>query len=191
MVKENTTFPNEKYFFPQEGTYSQVIKRVLRVNHAGEIGAKYIYIGQIAVIKDMDTNQKLKTMLSEEKKHLKYFEQELKKRSIYPSILSPVWSGIGLVIGITTGLLGKKHAMACTVAIEKTIDNHYSSQEKFLEKIHVEKGLLKTIAKFRKEEMEHHDHAIRERAQQAFLYQTYHGIIRKFTKNAIYVASII
>jgi ubiquinone biosynthesis monooxygenase Coq7 len=95
------------------------------------------------------------------------------------------------VIGITTGLLGKKHAMACTVAIEKTIDNHYSSQEKFLEKIHVEKGLLKTIAKFRKEEMEHHDHAIRERAQQAFLYQTYHGIIRKFTKNAIYVASII
>jgi ubiquinone biosynthesis monooxygenase Coq7 len=40
----------------------------------------------------------------------------------------PLWSVAGYTLGVVTGFLGKEAAMACTVAVETEIGNHYNNQ---------------------------------------------------------------
>ena len=54
--------------------------------------------------------------------------------------------------------MGPKAAMACTVAVEEVIDEHYAEQSSALD--NEEKDLRDTIDKFREEELEHRDTAI-------------------------------
>ena len=42
-----------------------------------------------------------------------------------PSALHPVWHVAGYALGAATALLGREAAMACTVAVEEVIDEHY------------------------------------------------------------------
>ncbi len=43
-----------------------------------------------------------------------------------PTVLSPLWHVAGFALGAATALMGEKAAMACTVAVEETIDEHYA-----------------------------------------------------------------
>ena len=52
--------------------------------------------------------------------------------------------------------MGKKAAMACTVAVEEVIGQHYEEQAKELSKRKLKPDLLKTVKKFREDELEHH-----------------------------------
>lgn len=191
MITKNKKFPPTKQFSPGEINIKQIKKTILRVNHSGELGAKYIYIGQILILNKKNKFSILKEMLEQEKKHLKYFKEELKKNNIYPSILCPLWSTLGFLMGFLSAVFGKKHAMACTVAIEETINKHYASQEKLLKKINTEHILLRKINIFRKEEMEHYNKAIIEKAKHAFGYKNYHKIIQIITHISIKIAKTI
>lgn len=151
---------NKKSCLPGDSAFLKERERLLRVNHAGELAAKYIYKGQIAVLKNDPISFSLYDMLNEEKKHLDYFQMTLKKNYIRPSFLSPLWSVLGFALGVATASFGKKTAMACTIAVEETIDKHYYLQELFLKKEKKDLELLQKIEQFRKEEQEHCDIAI-------------------------------
>ena len=43
-------------------------------------------------------------------------------------MLHPLWNVAGFALGVGTALLGPKAAMACTVAVEEVIDEHYADQ---------------------------------------------------------------
>lgn len=59
--------------------------------------------------------------------------------------------------------------MACTVAVETVIVDHYNDQLRTLmEDPNVDKEILQTITKFRDEEQEHHDTGIDHGAEQVF-----------------------
>ena len=62
-----------------------------------------------------------------------------------------MWNIAGFALGAGTALMGEKSAMACTVAVEKVIGEHYREQQDLLEED--EKELKKTIAKFEKDEL--------------------------------------
>ena len=47
---------------------------------------------------------------------------------VRPSALLPFWNIAGFALGAGTALLGKEAAMACTVAVEDVIGDHYNSQ---------------------------------------------------------------
>ena len=64
-------------------------------------------------------------MWEQEKKHLKYFEENIKKYRARPTVLLPFWKVAGYTLGMGTALLGKEAAMACTVAVETVIGEHY------------------------------------------------------------------
>ena len=78
-------------------------------------------------------------------------------RRVRPTLLSPLWSVAGFALGAATALMGDKAAMACTVAVEETIDEHYASQA---EQLGDDEGELRTtVEKFRADELEHRDEA--------------------------------
>ncbi|RMX57870.1 hypothetical protein pdam_00022835, partial [Pocillopora damicornis] len=134
------------------------IDRIIRVDHAGELGADRIYAGQMAVLGKTSVGPTIQHMWDQEKEHLKKFEQIVAERRVRPTALIPLWNIAGYVLGAGTALLGKEAAMACTVAVEEVISEHYDNQlrELLVEGVTDEtKDLLDTIQKFRDEELEH------------------------------------
>ncbi|XP_015681979.1 5-demethoxyubiquinone hydroxylase, mitochondrial [Protobothrops mucrosquamatus] len=136
-----------------------VIDRIIRVDHAGEYGANRIYAGQMAVLGRSSVGPVIRHMLEQEKNHLKQMKDLMILYRVRPTILLPVWDVAGYMLGAGTALLGKKAAMACTVAVEESIADHYNNQIRVLVEEDPEKykELLQIIKKLRDEEMQHHD----------------------------------
>ena len=105
---------------------------MLRVDHAGEYGATRIYQGQLDVLGRSRASGEIRRMAETEKGHLARFEALLHERRVRPTILYPLWSIAGYAVGAATALLGARASMACTVAVEETIDEHYRRQAEYL-----------------------------------------------------------
>ena len=54
------------------------IQEIIRVDHAGEFGAKRIYEGQIDYTKNPENKKIIKHMLDQEAEHLEYFDNQIK-----------------------------------------------------------------------------------------------------------------
>lgn len=162
---------------------------LIRVNHAGELGADRIYAGQMAVLGNSNIGPKIKEMWDQEKVHRYKFEELIQQRRVRPSFLFPLWHCAGYVLGASTALMGPKAAMACTVAVETVIVDHYNDQLRdLMNDPNSDKELLETIKQFRDEEQEHHDCGIDNGAEQAPFYNALTQIIKTGCKVAIEVA---
>lgn len=161
---------------PGDQTKRAQLEQALRVNHAGEFGAQQIYKGQLAVLGKDECAPLLQEMLEQEQVHLQTFEGMLNERSVRPTALSPIWRAAGFALGAGTALLGKRAAMACTVAVETVIAEHYAEQ--LAELPEEEVGLKQTVAKFREEELEHHEIGLEHEAEQAPAYGLLSGAIK-------------
>ena len=101
--------------------FQKKLEEIIRVDHAGEFGAKVIYDGQIAALKlkrDYETLALVKHMKEQEILHFDYFDSELKRQKIRPTAMQPVCKFGGFAMGFLTAILDKKAAMACTTAVE-------------------------------------------------------------------------
>jgi len=85
--------------------------------------------------------------------------------------------------------MGDKAAMACTVAIEETIDEHYAHQAAALGDDEAE--LRATVEKFRAEEIEHKEEALASGAEQAPAYEALTRVIKTGSKLAIWLSTRI
>ncbi len=146
---------NRNGLLPGDLPMDEKVKRMIRVNHAGEYGAKRIYAGQLAVLGKSKTGHVIQEMADQEQKHLDVFSGMMAKRRVRPTVLMPLWHVCGYALGAATALLGEKAAMACTVAVESVIDKHYADQEAQLGA--EEQPLKNVISEFRADEKEHHD----------------------------------
>ena len=174
---------------PGDLTPRQQVERMIRVNHAGEYGAKRIYAGQLAVLGKSASGDMLRHMAAQEEEHLKAFSEVMVARNVRPTLLSPLWHVAGYAMGAATALLGEKAAMACTVAVESVIDEHYAAQEARLGE--TEPELKAMISKFRAEEKEHHDTALEYGAEASPFFGAITGVIKLQTKFAIWLSSRI
>ncbi len=167
------------------------LQEIIRVNHAGEFGAKVIYAGQIAALKlknDHQTLELVKEMKRQEDVHFDYFDEQLKKQKIRPTIMQPIWRVGGFALGFLTALADKRAAMACTTAVEEVIDEHYQSQ---LNSLKEEKDLKEKIEKFRAEELEHRDIGYENHAAEIKYFKPLTTFIKATTKFAIAVSKKI
>ena len=85
--------------------------------------------------------------------------------------------------------MGEKAAMECTVTVEKDIGKHHREQQGLLEED--EKELKKTIAKFEKDELEHHDIGLEHDAENAPGYKIMTKVIEIGCKTAIAISKKI
>lgn len=165
------------------------IARMIRVDQAGEYGAKRIYAGQLAILGHTPAGAVIRHMAEQEEKHLATFNRLLAERRVRPTLLAPLWHAAGFALGAATALLGEKAAMACTVAVEQEIGAHYARQEEALGD--AESELRHIVAQFRAEEMEHHDTGLAHGAEEAPLYAGLSAAIRFGTRCAIWLSSRI
>lgn len=172
-------------------TKNQLIGKIIRVDHAGEYGAQRIYEGQMRALRGSSVYPKIKEMHEQEKKHLAFFESEIKKRKGRPTVMLPLWHVGGYAMGFITGFMGEKAAMACTVAVEGVIGEHYQKQEKDLEPYKDEGDLIATITEFKEEELEHKEIGEEHDAQGAPFYPLLHSVVKNITKLAIKISEKI
>ena len=85
--------------------------------------------------------------MEQEQEHLDTFDTLLNEYKVRPSLLDPVWSAAGFVLGATTAAMGPKAAMACTIAVEEVIGTHYDRQVQDLKNRRQEPELVKTLAR--------------------------------------------
>lgn len=172
----------------------QVVERTIRVDQAGEFGAVRIYEGQLAALRwtgrsNSETGRRIQHMAAQERHHNKVFDRLLVERRVRPTVLSPLWSVAGFALGAATALMGDKAAMACTVAVEETIEEHYAQQAAKLGDD--EKDLRATVEKFRDEEIEHRDEALAAGAEQAPGYEALSAVIKTGSRLAIWLSTRI
>lgn len=171
----------------QHKKVSASLKEMIRVDQAGEYGALRIYQGQLdALGHNHPSASTIQHMYTQEKRHLETFNQLVVKHRVRPTILSPLWHVAGYCLGYATGLLGEKAAMACTVAVESVIDEHYAEQEKKLEIIDPE--IKAIVSEFRLEEIEHKNIGLAHDAEQAPSYMLLTGTIKCASKLAIWLS---
>jgi len=173
---------------PGDKAKNNILASIIRVNLAGEFGAKRIYQGQLDYTKDPETIELIKHMKEQEEAHLKYFENELVKRRIRPTILMPIWKIYGYLLGAITARMGPKTAMACTEAVEEVINDHYLDQLMKLDKN--EKELKNKIEEFRQEELQHRGIAIKHDSLDAKGHNFLTAAIKTSCKIAIKLSKI-
>jgi len=165
------------------------VDSMIRVNHAGEYGAKRIYQGQLAILKNSASAPVIEHMAEQEEAHLRYFSDLISKRKIRPTAFMPIWHVGGFALGAASALLGEKAAMACTVAVEEVIDEHYQQQVDTLPS--KEKPLKDKIKQFQAEELEHRDIGLEHHAEQAPAYPILSGVIKSISRKAIWLSERI
>lgn len=174
---------------PGDGDLRSDVERIVRVDHAGEYGAKRIYDGQMAVLRGTGSEAAIRHMAAQEKRHLDVFEQQMRERRVRPTLLTPVWHVAGFALGAATALLGEKAAMACTEAVEEVIDEHYARQAEKLGE--AEPALRDTIEEFRRDEIEHRDTARAAGAAEAPAYPVLTTAVKQASRLAIWLSERI
>ena len=171
-------------------THREILEEIIRVDHAGEYGATKIYDGQIAIFgKNSKLGKTIQHMADQEQEHIDKFNELILEHRVRPTALLPLWNVAGFALGASTALMGEKAAMACTVAVEKVIGEHYQEQLDILGDDH--KDLKKTISKFRDDELEHHDIGIEHDAESAPGYKIMSKVIELGCKTAIAISKKI
>ena len=164
----------------------QLVARMIRVDHAGEYGAVRIYEGQLAVLGDGPAGPAIAEMADKEREHLETFNRLITERRVRPTLLTPLWHLTGFALGAGTALLGERAAMACTVAVEDVIMEHYEDQAARLGDD--EKDLRQTVEEFRKDEEGHRLAALEHEADLAPAYPLLTAAIRTGSRMAIWLS---
>ena len=162
------------------------IERFLRVDHAGERAAQQIYKGQLAVLANHEMADEIRHMMDQEVEHLETFDSLLNERQVRPSFLDPLWGAAGFTLGVVTAAMGPKAAMACTIAVEEVIGEHYQKQADILGED--ERELQATVERFRDEELEHRDIAVEHDGREARHYSLLRKVIQRGCRTAIKIA---
>lgn len=166
-----------------------LVARILRVDQAGELGAVRIYQGQMAVLGQGRAAPLLARMTEQEQLHKHTFDTLIGQRRVRPTVLAPLWHVAGFALGAATALMGERAAMACTVAVEEVIDQHYAGQAEQLGDDEAE--LRGTIERFRADEQEHRDIGLAHQAERAVGYPVLAAAIKTGCRMAIWLSERI
>ncbi|MHA1565472.1 MAG: demethoxyubiquinone hydroxylase family protein [Alphaproteobacteria bacterium] len=174
---------------PGDPDHATLVDQMIRVDQAGEYGAMRIYQGQLAILGHRRVGKTIRRMADQEQHHLDAFNKLIVERKVRPTALTPLWHLAGFALGAGSALLGEKAAMACTVAVEEVIGEHYAQQEAKLGDD--EKELKGTIEKFHLEELEHRDTGLAHGAEEAPAYLVLSRAIKDGTRLAIWLSTRI
>ena len=172
---------------PGDPSRKETIARMIRVDHAGEYGAARIYEGQLAVLGRSPAAPVIRGMAEQEKRHLAEFDRLVVEHRVRPTLLAPLWHAAGFALGAATALMGERAAMACTVAVEEVIDEHYRHQSETLG--NDEPTLKSAIDEFRHNELEHRDTALAHGAADAPAYGALSAAIKAGSRLAIWLST--
>jgi len=170
-------------------TNKKKLDSILRVDHAGETAAAKIYDGQLAILKDTPVGPTIQHMKDQEEEHLDTFNRLLVENDTRPTALLPLWNVMGYGLGVASALMGEKAAMACTIAVEEVIGEHYAKQAETLDKN--DNKLKSTLEKFRDDELDHLETGVQNDGENAPGYEIMKTIVQFGCRTAIKISEKI
>jgi ubiquinone biosynthesis monooxygenase Coq7 len=170
-------------------TNKKNLDSILRVDHAGETAAAKIYDGQLAILKDTPVGPTIQHMKDQEEEHLDTFNRLLVENDTRPTALLPLWNVMGYGLGVASALMGEKAAMACTIAVEEVIGEHYAKQAETLDK--KDDKLKSTLEKFRDDELDHLETGVQHDGESAPGYEIMKTIVQFGCRTAIKISEKI
>ena len=130
---------------------------LMRVNHAGEVCAQALYVGQASVARDERTRSDLLRAAQEETDHLAWCGERLSELDSRPSLLNPLWYAGSYAIGVAAGLAGDGWNLGFVVETERQVEAHL---EQHLESLPLGDERSRAILRSMKaDEARHADHA--------------------------------
>ena len=162
---------------------------ILRVDHAGETAAAKIYDGQLAILKNTPVGPTIQHMKDQEEEHLDTFNRLLVENDTRPTALLPLWNVMGYGLGVASALMGEKAAMACTIAVEEVIGEHYAKQAETLDK--KDDKLKSTLEKFRDDELDHLETGVQHDGENTPGYKIMKTIVQFGCRTAIKISEKI
>lgn len=117
---------------PARGTRDSLLRpwqrrragRLMRVNHTGEVMAQALYTGQAAGTDDPQLRSELLQARREEEDHLRWCEDRLRELRSHPSLLGPIWYGVGWGMGFAAARRGRGSNLGLVVAVERLVEKH-------------------------------------------------------------------
>lgn len=97
---------------------------LMRINHAGEVCAQALYLGQAAVTRDPRLQRHLVEAAEEEADHLAWCARRLQELGERPSLLNPVWYAGSFALGAAAGLMGDRVSLGFIVETERQVESH-------------------------------------------------------------------
>jgi ubiquinone biosynthesis monooxygenase Coq7 len=98
--------------------------RLMRVNHAGEVAAQALYLGQALVARDPATRATLLQAAAEEGDHLAWCSERLRALDTPRSRLTPFWYAGSFAIGALAGLAGDRWSLGFVIETERQVEQH-------------------------------------------------------------------
>ena len=170
---------------------NKLLESFLRSDHAGEVGAVYIYKGILSIAKDPALVEFSKRHLETEKEHLRKIEEVLpvSKRSK----LVGIWKVAGYLLGFLPSLFGPRIVFATIEAVESFVEDHYEEQLKYLRAQNdPDQALIDLLQSCQDDEIEHkNESAIKKRSTPGFLLNFWMKIVGWGSSSAVKVAKII
>ncbi len=97
---------------------------LMRVNHAGEVSAQALYVGQAVLARHGATADHLLQAAREEGDHLVWCERRLAELGARPSRLDPLWFAGALAIGAGAAALGDRFSLGFVEETERQVVRH-------------------------------------------------------------------
>ncbi len=115
---------------------------LMRVNHAGEIAAQGLYLGQALTARLPETRAALAKAAAEEGDHLAWCRDRLDELGSRPSILNPLWYAGSVAIGALAGLFGDRASLGFMAETERQVEGHLAAH---LERLPADDARSRTI----------------------------------------------
>jgi ubiquinone biosynthesis monooxygenase Coq7 len=128
-------------------------------------------------------------MKEQEQEPLDTFNKLLVETNTRPTALRPIWNLMGFGLGMASAIMGEKAAMACTIAVEEVIGEHYAKQAETLDEDRPE--LKATLIKFKNEELDHLETGVEHDGRQAPGYEIMKTIVQFGCRTAIKISEKI
>ena len=133
------------------------LRRELRSDHAGEIGAVEIYRGILAVSREPAVRDFATEHLQTELRHRAFFDAWLPREG--RTRLAPVWRLAGWLLGASGALFGARGVFRTIEAVETFVDHHYAAQVEAMAGTAELAPLAAVLESFREDEVDHRDDA--------------------------------
>lgn len=97
---------------------------LMRVNHAGEVSAQALYVGQSLGSRTAEIRRLMDRSADEEFDHLRWCRRRLEELDARPSRLDPLWFGGAFAMGVAAGALGDRVSLGFLAETERQVVAH-------------------------------------------------------------------
>jgi ubiquinone biosynthesis monooxygenase Coq7 len=101
-----------------------LVGRLMRINHTGEICAQALYQGQALTARLPNVRDKMEQAAVEENDHLAWTEQRARELGTHTSYLNPLFYAGSFAIGALAGAAGDKWSLGFVAETERQVVRH-------------------------------------------------------------------